>query len=143
MSCLCVPARKLFSIDHGSELISRGTFLTATPSGNLTATTPSRGPLEAFTPLLTKSSSLFPICSIRTQSEKYLSASTSGDKIELRADSEEVDEHEKVYIKCQREFVYKAKIAAAEARGETSGSKKRVFDNGPDAGSIEDEIAKK
>jgi len=54
-----------------------------------------------------------------------------------------VDEKESVYIKCQREFVYKAKLAAAEARGETSGSKKRVFDNGPDAGSIEDEIAKK
>ena len=121
-----------------------GTFLTATPSGTLTATTPSRGPLEAFTPFLNKSSSsLFPICSIRTQSEKYLSASTSGDKTELRADAEEVDEKERVYIKCQREFVYKAKLAAAEARGETSGSKKRVFDNGPDAGSIEDEIAKK
>jgi protein FRG1 len=66
-----------------------------------------------------------------------------GDKTELRADAEAVDEKERVYIKCQREFVYKAKLAAAEARGETSGSKKRVFDNGPDAGSIEDEIAKK
>lgn len=48
-----------------------------------------------------------------------------------------------MYIKCQREFVYKAKMAAAEARGETSGSKKRVFDSGLSAGSIEDEIAKK
>jgi protein FRG1 len=124
------------------KLTISGTFLTATPSGNLTATTPSRGPLEAFTPLLSKSS-LFPTCSIKTQSDKYLSASTSGDKLELRADADQVDEHEKVYIKCQREFVYKAKMAAAEARGETSGSKKRVFDSGPSAGSIEDEIAKK
>jgi protein FRG1 len=125
-------------------LMSRGTFLTAAPSGTLTATTPSRGPLEAFTPLLVKSSSsLFPICSLRTHSEKYLSASTIGDKVELRVDADEIGEHERVYIKCQREFVYKAKMAAAEARGETSGSKKRVFDSGPSAGSIEDEIAKK
>jgi protein FRG1 len=124
MSCHYVPART--SHRSRKELITSGTFLTA------------------FTPFLNKSSSsLFPICSIRTQSEKYLSASTSGDKTELRADAEVVDEKERVYIKCQREFVYKAKLAAAEARGETSGSKKRVFDNGPDAGSIEDEIAKK
>lgn len=122
-----------------------GTFLTATPSGNLTATTPSRGPLEAFTPLLvTSSSSLFPIASIRTQSEKYLSVSSIGGKLELRADAEEADESERVYVKCQREFVYKAKMAQAEARGETSGTgKKRAFDSGPSAGSLEDEIAKK
>lgn len=125
----------------------RGTFLTATPSGNLTATTPSRGPLEAFTPLLvTSSSSLFPICSLRTNSEKYLSISTTEGKHELRADAEEVDEGERLYIKCQREFVYKAKMAEAEKRGETTGAgtgKKRVFDSGPAAGSLEDEIAKK
>lgn len=64
--------------------------------------------------------------------------------MELRADSDEVDEGERVYIKCQREFVYKAKLAQLEAKGEMSGvGKKRVFDSGPSAGSLEDEIAKK
>lgn len=66
--------------------------------------------------------------------------------MELRADSDQVDENERVYIKCQREFVYKAKIAQLEAKGEGLGmgsGKKRVFDSGPSAGSLEDEIAKK
>ena len=55
-----------------------------------------------------------------------------------------MNENEKVYIKCQREFVYKARLAQAEAKGEISGiGKKRVFDSGPSAGSLEDEIAKK
>jgi protein FRG1 len=64
--------------------------------------------------------------------------------MELRADSDQVGDQERVYIKCQREFVYKAKLALAEAKGEMVGSgKKRVFDSGPSAGSLEDEIAKK
>ena len=136
----------------GSESIvslrsSTGTFLTAHPSGKLSADTPSRGPLEGFVPLITRSSA-FPTLSLQTSSEKFLSVSSDaglGKKPELRADAETPADGE-LKIKCQREFVLKAKVAAAEARGDQEGGggkKLRMFREGPAPGSLEDEMRKK
>lgn len=132
-------------------LTSSGTFLTATPSGNLTATAPSRGPLEAFRPIYNSTAnSSFPSFALQTQSDKYLSVSTtpglvapggSKSKWELRADSDEVNENERVRIKCQREFVLKAKLAK---EGEGSGNvAKRRFEGGAAGGSLDDEMSRK
>lgn len=134
---------------NSQELIFSGTFLTATPSGTLTAATPSRGPLEAFKPIYNSTAgSSFPSFALQTQSEKYLSVSTavgivpggSKTKFELRADSEEVDTNERIRIKCQREFVMKAKLAK-EGDGPSAG--KRRFEGGPSGGSLDDEMSRK
>ena len=126
-----------------------GTFLTATPSGVLSATTPSRGPLESFVPFLaTTSSSPFPTFSLKTHAEKYLSATPPAgpsiikSRAELRADADVAGEGEMLRVKCQREFVLKAKIAIEDAKGEGKG-KTRMTDGGPAPGSLEDEMKKK
>ncbi|KAK8849793.1 hypothetical protein IAR55_005129 [Kwoniella newhampshirensis] len=131
---------------------STGTFLTASPSGTLSAITPSRGPLEAFIPLpasSSSSSSLFPTFSIQIQhNTRYISASPpSGPSIarvkaELRGDADDVGPNETIRIKCQREFVFKARLANSEAKGGSEGdkSKRRYLDGGPAEGSIEDEL---
>ncbi|RSH93140.1 hypothetical protein EHS25_007493 [Saitozyma podzolica] len=122
---------------------SSGTFLTASPSGVLSAGTPSRGPLESFVPIISTGGT-FPSFALRTQSEKFLSAapstgaSLSKDRIELRADADELGEHEMLRVKCQREFVFKAKVAKAEAM-EGKG-KSKLFSGGPAEGSLEDEM---
>lgn len=138
-----VISRLSGSEDVVSLRTSSGTFLTATPSGNVTASTPSRGPLEAFKPLVSTSSSPFPCFALQTSSEKYLSiAELTGvapgkrDKYELRADSDEVGEGERVRIKCQREFVLKAKMTEGMASG-----KRRVDMSG--GGNVEDEVKRK
>ena len=45
-------------------------------------------------------------------------------------------------VKCQREFVLKAKVAMEEAKGEGKG-KGRGMEGGPAPGSLEDEMKKK
>ncbi|WVQ66173.1 uncharacterized protein L199_004352 [Kwoniella botswanensis] len=147
-----VISRLSGSEDVISLRTSTGTFLTASPSGTLSATTPSRGPLEAFipqpSPSSSRSSSVFPGWSIQTQhNSKYLSTSApSGTsvgklKAELRIDVDQPGEHELIRIKCQREFVYKAKLALQEGKdGNASSSKKRFLSGGPAEGSIEDEL---
>ncbi|KAK4686786.1 protein FRG1, partial [Tremellales sp. Uapishka_1] len=121
---------------------STGTFLTATPSGQLQATTPSRGPLESFVPTITlTSSSLFPLLSLKTHTEKYLSVSEDAvkHKTELRGDADGCGEMEMFKVKCQREFVLKAKVAQIDAK-EGGKGKKRLIDGGPMEGSLEDEM---
>ncbi|WVQ84763.1 hypothetical protein IAT38_006920 [Cryptococcus sp. DSM 104549] len=152
-----VVSRLSGSEDVVSLRSSTGTFLTATPSGTLTASTPSRGPLEAFIPVSAPTStssdsdtlSLFPSYAIQTQHlSKYLSAAPpSGpslvkSKAELRADADDVDERERVRIKCQREFVLKARVAVEEAAGGSTSAKgkRRLLDGGPAEGSREDEL---
>jgi len=129
-------------------LTCSGTFLTAHPSGSLTATTPSRGPLEAFKPMPTSagsSSSTFPTYALQTSSDKYISVSpVSGlvpgkkDNYELRADADAVGDHERVRIKCQREFVLKAKMAV-----EGNGVVGKVGPGRGGAGTLEDEMKRK
>nr|XP_019043679.1 protein FRG1 [Kwoniella bestiolae CBS 10118]OCF22609.1 protein FRG1 [Kwoniella bestiolae CBS 10118] len=144
-----VISRLSGSEDVISLRTSTGTFLTASPSGTLTATTPSRGPLEAFIPQPSSSSSVFPGWSLQTQhNSKYLSTSppigTSAGKLkaELRIDVDTPAEHELVRIKCQREFVYKAKVALQQSKdgSGSSSAKKRFLSGGPEEGSMEDEL---
>ncbi|WVR07966.1 hypothetical protein IAU60_005009 [Kwoniella sp. DSM 27419] len=145
-----VVSRLSGSEDVISLRTSSGTFLTASPSGSLTADTPSRGPLEAFIPLAafseSSSSSLFPGIALQTQhSSKYLSASAPTGaavgkvKAELRIDAGDMGRTETLRVKCQREFVYKARLAMQEGK-EGTKSKKRFMDGGPAEGSIEDEM---
>lgn len=131
-----VMSRLSGSEDVVSLRTSTGTFLTASPSGSLTATTPSRGPLEAFIPITSSSftSSSFPSFALQIQhNSKYFSATTIAGKAELRADADGIGESEGLRIKCQREFVYKAR------QGEDVKGKKRMADSGPTAASIEDD----
>ncbi|KIR26769.1 protein FRG1 [Cryptococcus deuterogattii LA55] len=131
-----VMSRLSGSEDVVSLRTSTGTFLTASPSGSLTATTPSRGPLEAFIPITSSSStsSSFPTFALQIQhNSKYFSATTIAGKAELRADADGIGESEGLRIKCQREFVYKAR------QGEDVKGKKRMADSGPTAASIEDD----
>lgn len=128
-------------------LTASGTFLTATPSGALTATAPSRGPLEGFTLELTQGS-LFPSVAVKTSSGSFISVpEASRDEImskkaTIRADAEEVGEREGIRVKCQREFVLKARVAAVEGK-EGGAGKRRLLDRGPAMGSVEDELRKK
>jgi protein FRG1 len=124
-----------------------GTFLTAGPSGTLTADTPSRGPLEAFKAISQSTSTPFPSYAIRTQSDKHLSVSDGGPgssssktRFELRADADSVGESETVSIKCQREFVFKAKVSR---EGEEGAMRRRRFEGGAAVGSVQDEIRRK
>ncbi|TYJ55088.1 hypothetical protein B9479_004226 [Cryptococcus floricola] len=118
-----VVSRLSGSEDVISLRTSTGTFLTAEPSGSFTATTPSRGPLEAFIPLSSPTSSdLFPAFSFQTQhGSKFFSAPSSGAKVELRADADESGANEGLRIKCQREFVWKARAGDDKLRGERKG----------------------
>lgn len=99
-----------------------GTFLTAHPSGVLSASTPSRGPLESFTPVLASpsspsssspgpSASSFPSFRLQTQAGKYITYVPGhlGHKPDLRADADAPDPLGGWSIKCQREFVLKAR----------------------------------
>jgi protein FRG1 len=61
---------------------------------------------------------------------------------ELRGDAEGVGEGQRWRVKCQREFVIKAKIANMEAKGEV-GKGKRRMDGGVMEGSLEDEAKRK
>ncbi|ORY34583.1 hypothetical protein BCR39DRAFT_513483 [Naematelia encephala] len=139
----------------GSESVislrtSTGTFLTAHPSGTLSATTPSRGPLESFVPILTpsssssSSSSLFPTLSLQTNAEKYLSAPPTSSAViksgraELRADADVIGPNEGFRVKCQREFVLKARVDKAGGAGDGDiKGKSRIREGG---GSVEDEM---
>lgn len=125
-----------------------GTFLTAAPSGTLTATSVSRGPLEGFTATL-EEGSLFPSVALKTNSGTYLSVPPAdaedikAKKAEIRGDAEtSTGDSEKLRIKCQREFVFKARMAALEAK-EAGTGKRRLFDSGPALGSVEDEMSRK
>jgi protein FRG1 len=63
---------------------------------------------------------------------------------ELRGDADVIGSSEKWRVKCQREFVLKAKLAALEARGEGASSKgKRRLEGGVMEGSLEDEARRK
>ncbi|KAL7425229.1 hypothetical protein Q5752_000917 [Cryptotrichosporon argae] len=141
-----VVARLSGSEDVVSLRSSSGTFLTAHPSGTLSASNPSRGPLESLTPDLftpsssssSSSSSPFPSLTLKTHAETYLSAppasaleATSGSKrpgAELRGDAEVPGAAERFWVKCQREFVWRAK---------GGGEKRRKED---EAGGVEDEM---
>lgn len=60
----------------------------------------------------------------------------------IRADAEDVGDAEGIRVKCQREFVLKARVTALEGKEGSSG-KRRLLDRGPKMGSIEDELRKK
>jgi protein FRG1 len=129
-------------------LTDSGTFLTAHPSGTLSASTPSRGPLESFTPSFS-SSSPFPKLYLRTQADKFVSLPPAsfglGKKGELRADADGQGEQEGFRVKCQREFVLKAKLALEGEGGLSAGAgsstvKRRKEGQG---GSLEDEVNRK
>ena len=136
------------------QLIDSGTFLTAHPSGALSATTPSRGPLEAFTPLLhpaapsspsSSSTSLpFPTVNLQTQSAAYLSAISAdpekGGRPEIRADAETIGINEQWRIKCQREHVLKVRMAKADEVGGVGTGKGRA---GRDDTGREEEMRRK
>lgn len=147
VSSVCVPERESLA---GSP-DSRGTFLTANPSGTLTADTPSRGPLESFTPsVLPPSSSSpgpglqhpFPTLTLETAAKTYLSYSKPVASVpsklafEVRCDGEEAGSKEKWIVKCQREYVYKARLEASGVK-----MKKKAGDG--TIGTLEDEIEKK
>ena len=139
------PFRLLINFygDAISLTTTSGTFLTASPSGVLTANTASRGPLEAFRPLPIFTESIFPSFSIETSSDKYLSAIAGpslGGKVELRADADEVGDHQRIRLKCQREFVLKAKMAI---EGDKGKRKEDGLESGPSGGSREDEMERK
>ena len=95
----------------------------------------------------TLSASPFPSIGLRTSSEKYISVAipagpTVGggkNRFELRADADEVGSSEMVRIKCQREFVLKAKMAKD---GDAAKIKRRM-EGGPAIGSVDDEISRK
>jgi protein FRG1 len=132
-----------------NHLLNSGTFLTAASSGVLSASTPSRGPLEAFVPIMTVGSSIHPTLSLKTSSDHYLSISINAEKltlgkpqIELRADADEVGQMEGFRIKCQRDFVNKAR---ADLAGGPKG-KKRNTESGRTIdieGTLEDERERK
>ena len=141
------------SVTHPSYHIDphpSGTFLTAHPSGTLTASAPSRGPLEAFKPEETLSeASPFPTFAIQTQSEKYISIDADAKaeagpskRIALRADADSVGPNKRFTIKCQREFVYKARVAR-QGKDATASRKRTAFDRGAAEGSVEDELRRK
>jgi protein FRG1 len=124
--------------------------LTAAPSGALSASTPSRGPLESFSPSLSDSSSR-PTFSLKANSQKYLSVyapdvkpteGATSTKYELRGDAESLGDMESWKVKCQREFVLKARI---EALGGVKGKKRTADGAGyvENAGTLEDEQERK
>ncbi|KAJ9119654.1 hypothetical protein QFC22_003364 [Naganishia vaughanmartiniae] len=126
---------------------SSGTFLTAAPSGALSASTPSRGPLESFSPSMSDGSSLHPNFNLKANSAKYLSVdvpeqkpleTTTSNKFELRGDVETLGDMENWKVKCQREFVVKARI---EAMGGMKGKKRAADGAGyvDSAGTLDDE----
>lgn len=157
------------ALRHGCpvEAHSRsGTFLTANPSGTLTADTPSRGPLESFTPVLappsapseTAPSSSFPSFHLQTPSGKYLTFQPgrlgSGSKPELRADADGPGPAGRLRVKCQREFVLKARREQEEREagplgvgvssvGSGMGKRREREDGAGPAGSREDEARRK
>lgn len=108
--------------------------MTAHPSGALSANTPSRGPLEAFTHILTPSASAsssastslpFPSINLQTQAAAYLSANSDDKdrKPELRADADAAGYSETWRIKCQREHVLKMRVAKADEKGGIGSSR--------------------
>ena len=144
---LVITDIKVFLFDLSSVLLAdsigrSGTFLTASPSGVLTAATPSRGPLEAFKPVLSPTSP-FPSFSFATSSEKYLSVSDpAGPSLgkgrpELRADADSIGKSELCRVKCQREFVLRAKI------DQDGGKKVKTKLEESVGGSREDEVRRK
>ena len=125
--------------------------MTAAPSGALSASTPSRGPLESFSPSLSEGSSGRPTFSLQSNSHKYLSVyapdvkpteGTTTTKYELRGDIESLGDMESWKVKCQREFVLKARI---EALGGPKGKKRTADGAGyvENAGTLEDEQERK
>ncbi|KAL1412574.1 hypothetical protein Q8F55_000321 [Vanrija albida] len=142
-----VISRLAGSDDVVSLRTSSGTFLTVSPSGVLSATAASRGPLEALVPVLTDASGLFPKIALRTHADKYISVPSFtkeeiyAHKSELRGDADAPGEDEGFRIKCQREFVLKARVAAIEGK-EGGAGKRRLLEGGPSAGSVEDELRK-
>ncbi len=144
------PRRRLMT--HLARPFS-GTFLTAAASGSLSASTPSRGPLECFTPYLTTGTSSHPTFSLKSSSDCYISLSTpagdikptigltsSSKHLELRADANRLGEMESWKIKCQREFVTKARI---ERLGGPSALKRRLETVGKGEGTVDDEKERK
>jgi len=98
---------------------------------------------------LTTGTTLHPSFSLKTSSDKYLSISVNAEKltlgkpqVELRADAEEIGKFEGLRIKCQRDFVNKAR---AELAGGPKG-KKRNTENGRTVdieGTVDDERERK
>jgi len=149
-----VVARLSGSEDVITLRSSTGTFLTAAASGALSALTPSRGPLECFTPSLTASpSSPHPTFSLRSSSDCYLSVSkpagdvkptiglstTAAPKYDLRADVTACGENEEWKIKCQREFVNKARVERLGGPGALKRLAAAAGGKAVDYGSVEDE----
>lgn len=123
-----------------------GGFLSALPSGKLDVSA-SRGPLESFlTEILPSESSSFPAFALKAeQSGKYLLADTPdketvlAKKTEIRCDADEPSSG--IRAKCQREFVLKARVAQLDGK---DSSKRRLLErDGPEEGSVEDELRRK
>lgn len=122
-----------------------GGFLSALPSGKLDVSA-SRGPLESFLPEVVSSESAFPSFALKAeQSGKYLLAdrpdkeTVLAKKTEIRCDGDEPSTG--VRAKCQREFVLKARLQQLDGK---DSSKRRLLDHdGPEEGSVEDELRRK
>lgn len=76
----------------------------------------------------------------------FLSATSAGglgSKVELRADADKPGQTEGLRIKCQREFVLRAKLEKADGGDRGEGKIRRMLDGGAVAGSLEDEMNRK
>jgi protein FRG1 len=64
-------------------------------------------------------------------------------KAELRADADEIGSFEGLRVKCQREHVLKARVAAIAGRAGGEGKTRLLERGGPAVGSVEDELKRK
>lgn len=93
---------------------------------------------------------MFPSLALKTHAGNYLSAppptreQLASKKAEVRADAESADgDEQRLRIKCQREFVLKARVAALEGKEGGSGKRRLLDRAGPSLGSVEDELHRK
>lgn len=122
-----------------------GGFLSALPSGKLDVSA-SRGPLESFITEVLPSDSAFPGFALKSEpSGKYLLADKPDEdtvlakKTEIRCDADEPQGG--IRAKCQREFVLKARVQQLDGK---DSSKRRLLErDGPEEGSVEDELRRK
>lgn len=64
-------------------------------------------------------------------------------KAELRADADSIGEFEGLRVKCQREHVLKARVAAITGKAGGEGKARLLERGGPSLGSVEDELKRK
>lgn len=122
-----------------------GGFLSALPSGKLDVSA-SRGPLESFITEVIPSDSAFPGFALKSEpSGKFLLAdkpdkeTVLAKKTEIRCDGDEPQGG--IRVKCQREFVLKVRLQQLDGK---DSSKRRLLEpDGPEEGSVEDELRRK